>query len=210
MYIPLSFLVMLFRKIKPPHKRSKKLEKILQNNNLDVNNQKMKSSNQNENKKKGFMLPRSFKIVLYLVSFLSMGFSIAFTLFKGEFFLYYATKKILISSFLSYLYNRNRIGRCSSEKLANFFDNNSFNWNFCDSAFSSNRENFSENRFKRIENIFSFIILLKIILMTLLLIVWLRRYNNSQDLTDDDENPSKQNQDNYQVNKNYFENFLPL
>ena len=40
--------------------------------------------------------------------------------------------------------------------------------------------------------------------MTLLLIVWLRRYDNSQDLNVDDENPLKQNQDNYHVNKNYF------
>ncbi len=83
MFIPLSFRVMLFRKIKPPHKRSKKLEKILLKNNLDGNNQKIKSSDQNENKKKSFMLPRSFKIVLYIVSFLSMVFSITFTLFKG-------------------------------------------------------------------------------------------------------------------------------
>jgi hypothetical protein len=86
MFIPLSFLVMLFRKIKPPHKRSKKLEKILQSNDLDANNQKIKLSDQNENKKKSFVLPRSFKIVLYLVSFLSMVFSIAFTLFKGKFY----------------------------------------------------------------------------------------------------------------------------
>jgi hypothetical protein len=37
--------------------------------------------------------------------------------------------------------------------------------------------------------------------MTLLLIVWLRRYDNSQDLSVDDENPFKRNQNNYQVNK---------
>jgi len=38
--------------------------------------------------------------------------------------------------------------------------------------------------------------------MTLLLIVWLRRYDNSQDLSVD-ENPfiRNKNQDNYQVNK---------
>ncbi len=42
----------------------------------------------------------------------------------------------------------------------------------------------------------------KIFLMTLLLIVWLRRYDNSQDLSVD-ENPfiRNKNQDNYQVNK---------
>ncbi len=37
--------------------------------------------------------------------------------------------------------------------------------------------------------------------MTLLLIVWLRRYDNSQDLSVDDGNPFKLNQNNYQVNK---------
>ena len=103
MFIPLSFLVMLFRKIKPPHQRSKKLEKILQSKNLDVNNQKIKSSDQNGNKKKSFVLPRSFKIVLYLVSFLSMVFSIAFTLFKGKFYTLLSHEKNLniIISFIS-------------------------------------------------------------------------------------------------------------
>ena len=37
--------------------------------------------------------------------------------------------------------------------------------------------------------------------MTLLLIVWLRKYDNSQDLSVDEGNPFKQNQDNYHVNK---------
>ncbi len=85
-YFPLIFLIILFRKTKPHHKRSKKIEKIFPNLNLDVDLKKNKTTQQNNeaNKNKAFKFPWYFKIILYMISFLIMGISILFVLFKGN------------------------------------------------------------------------------------------------------------------------------
>ncbi len=83
-FIPLIALVILFKKTKSRHNRLKKFKKMLQNeNNADSDVKLLKMNSTNLKKKKVFKFPWPFKIVLYLVSFLSMGFSILFVLFKG-------------------------------------------------------------------------------------------------------------------------------
>jgi hypothetical protein len=83
-FVPLIALVILFKKTKSRNNRLKKFKKMLQNENnanSDVKILNIKSTN--FKKKKVFKFPWPFKIILYLVSFLSMGFSIIFVLFKG-------------------------------------------------------------------------------------------------------------------------------
>jgi len=83
-FVPLIALVILFKKTKSRHNRLKKFKKMLQNeNNADSDVKLLKMNSTNLKKKKVFKFPWPFKIVLYLVSFLSMGFSILFVLFKG-------------------------------------------------------------------------------------------------------------------------------
>ena len=83
-FVPLIAIVILFKKTKSRHNRLKKFKKMLQNeNNADSDVKILKIKSTNLKKKKLFKFPWPFKIVLYLISFVSMGFSIIFVLFKG-------------------------------------------------------------------------------------------------------------------------------
>jgi hypothetical protein len=85
-FVPLIVLVILFKKTKSRQKRSTQFKKMLQKEtNLDSDIKILKMKSNQVTKKKLFKFPWPFKIVLYLVSFLSMGFSILFVLFKGLF-----------------------------------------------------------------------------------------------------------------------------
>jgi len=83
-FVPLIALVILFKKTKSRHNRLKKFKKMLQNEkNADSDVKLSKINLTNLKKKKVFKFTWPFKIILYLISFLSMGFSILFVLFKG-------------------------------------------------------------------------------------------------------------------------------
>jgi len=83
-FVPLIALVILFKKTKSRNNRLKKFKKMLQNeHNADSDVKILNIKSTNLKKKKVFKFPWPFKIILYLVSFLSMGFSIIFVLFKG-------------------------------------------------------------------------------------------------------------------------------
>jgi hypothetical protein len=85
-FLPLIVLVTLFKKTKSRHNRLTQFKKMLKkekNLNSDIKILNMNLANLKK-KKKIFKFPWPFKIVLYLVSFLSMGFSILFVLFKGK------------------------------------------------------------------------------------------------------------------------------
>ncbi len=82
-------LVVLFRKTKPHHKKSSKLEETLQKMighvNLETNAAKNpKTTGKSKTEKNNFKFPWHFKIILYIISLVSMGFSILFVLFKGK------------------------------------------------------------------------------------------------------------------------------
>jgi hypothetical protein len=83
-FVPLIALVILFKKTKSRHNRLKKFKKMFKNeNNADFDVKLLKMNITNLRKRKVFKFPWPFKIILYLVSLLSMGFSILFVLFKG-------------------------------------------------------------------------------------------------------------------------------
>ena len=86
-FIPLVFLVILFRKTKSNQKQSNKLRKTLQINYVDESvdfKSKSKESRENKGTKKSFKFPWFFKIILYSVSLFIIAFSNLFVLFKGN------------------------------------------------------------------------------------------------------------------------------
>jgi hypothetical protein len=86
-YIPLVFLVILFRKTKSKKKRSNNLKKILQINYIDESvdfKSKSEESNEYEEKHKSFKFPWFFKIILYSISLFIIASSNLFVLFKGN------------------------------------------------------------------------------------------------------------------------------
>ena len=75
-YCPMMILVILFKKTKPRHKKSKQMENIVGNST--------KKNSTESNIKKVIKFPWFFSIFLFMFSFCLMGFSIIFVLFKGK------------------------------------------------------------------------------------------------------------------------------
>ena len=89
-FLPLIILVNVFKKTKRRSKKSVRLQKIFQKNNGHDSIKKSSSkanSKANSKGKQTFKFPWYFKIILFAISFFSMGLSIAFVLFKGEVFI---------------------------------------------------------------------------------------------------------------------------
>ena len=87
-FFPLIIFVRLFRTTKPLINRSEKIKNILQNLNANSRFENLSKVKKFAKKSQNIKFPWFFKIILYAISFFSMGISIAFVLFKG--------KKILI------------------------------------------------------------------------------------------------------------------
>ncbi len=88
-FVPMIVLVVLFRKTNPYYKKTNRLENILRKiigSNILETSQTTKS-NEKQLRNKKFKFPWFFKIFLYLISFLTMGLSIAFVIIKGLNFL---------------------------------------------------------------------------------------------------------------------------
>ncbi len=86
-FIPLVFLVTLFRKTKSNQKRSNNIRKTLPSIYIDDSvdfRSKSEESIENEGIKKSFKFPWFFKIILYSISLLIIAFSNLFVLFKGN------------------------------------------------------------------------------------------------------------------------------
>ena len=84
-YLPLLLLTFLFRKTSTRKTTSDKLKELLHSlTSEDKESRKMNSLPNTKSSHKVFKFPWWFKIVLYLVSFVCMGVSIVFILFKGN------------------------------------------------------------------------------------------------------------------------------
>jgi hypothetical protein len=78
--------------------------------------------------------------------------------------------------------------------LAYFFDYHDFNWNFCHSASTSNK-NRTKKLFRFLKNFLKkLIFLFKVLIMTLILIGWIRKYDEKQDIDVNDENSFQRSQ----------------
>ncbi len=74
--------------------------------------------------------------------------------------------------------------------MACFFDYHDFNRNFCHTASTSKIHKAKKLKYYNEVNDFY---IFKILLMTLILIVWFRKYDQNQDFDSDDENLIKKN-----------------
>ncbi len=86
-FIPLVFLIILFRKTKSVKKRSNNIRKTLPSIFIDESvdfRSKSKESIENEGIKKSFKFPWFFKVILYSISLFVIVFSNLFVLFKGN------------------------------------------------------------------------------------------------------------------------------
>ncbi len=80
-FVPLLLLVVLFRKTQPLKDNSKRIKRELNKFHFNLKNPKINQSFLKRHKE--FRLPWFCKIFFYMLSFILMGISIAFSLFKG-------------------------------------------------------------------------------------------------------------------------------
>ena len=81
-YVPVFVLIQLFKRTSSFRSKSKKLEKLIKNNESSLNKNNFHTE---ESKSMSFTFPWWFKIFLYLFSFVVMASSICFVTFKGNY-----------------------------------------------------------------------------------------------------------------------------
>ena len=81
-YVPVFVLIQLFKRTSSFRSKSKKLEKLIKNNESSLNKNNFHTE---ESKSMSFTFPWWFKIFLYLFSFFVMASSICFVTFKGNY-----------------------------------------------------------------------------------------------------------------------------
>ena len=81
-YVPVFVLIQLFKRTSSFRSKSKKLEKLIKNNESSLNKNNFHTE---ESKSMSIIFPWWFKIFLYLFSFFVMASSICFVTFKGNY-----------------------------------------------------------------------------------------------------------------------------
>ena len=81
-YVPVFVLIQLFKRTSSFRSKSKKLKKLIKNNESSLNKKKIHID---ETKSLRWTFPWWLKIFLYLFSFVAMAFSIVIVTMKGNF-----------------------------------------------------------------------------------------------------------------------------
>ena len=86
-YIPVFFLVELFKRTSSRKSKSEKLQNIIKNmstsENIKINEIKIENGSTKNKNNKCFPFPWWFKIILYCISYVCMAFSICSIIFIG-------------------------------------------------------------------------------------------------------------------------------